>query len=443
MQRDRLTPERIRRFTCPTDAKQAFFWDSVSPRLAVRATAAAKSFIFEAKLNRSTIRTTIGDVRAWNLDDARAEANRLQSLVDQGTDPREQKKERIAASEAKREESRRLIATVGEAWTAYLEARKAKWSARHLANHEALAKQGGEPRTRGRRPGEPATTMPGPIFPLLTLKLSALDADAVGAWLEKETERGPGQAAQAYRALRAFVGWCTEHKEYAAATLADACTAKAVREIAPTVGAKKDDVLQREMLRPWFEAVGRIHNPTIAAYLRALLLTGARRDELAGLTWDNLDFQWKAIRIHDKVKGERVIPLTPYVASLLAALPRRKDKEGAPLPWVFSSATAANGRIQEPRIAHVHALQAAGLPHVSLHGLRRSFGSLAEWTEAPVGVVAQVMGHAPSALAEKHYRERPLDLLRMWHVKIEAWILEQAGIEQPKEEQAGLRLVKA
>jgi integrase len=104
--------------------------------------------------------------------------------------------------------------------------------------------------------------------------------------------------------------------------------------------------------------------------------------------------------------------------------------------------TAANGRIQEPRIAHVHALQAAGLPHVSLHGLRRSFGSLAEWTETPVGVVAQVMGHAPSALAEKHYRERPLDLLRAWHVKIEAWILEQAGIEQPKEEQAGLRLVK-
>lgn len=51
------------------------------------------------------------------------------------------------------------------------------------------------------------------------------------------------------------------------------------------------------------------------------------------------------------------------------------------------------------------------------------------------------MGHKPSAIAEKHYRRRPLDLLRKWHVNIEAWILEQAGIEQPKEEQAGLRLV--
>ena len=443
MKRDRLTLERIRLFSCSAGVKQSFYWDTVSPRLAVRATAVAKSFIFEAKLNRATIRITIGDVRAWNLDDARAESNRLQSLVDQGTDPREQKKERIAASEAKREEARRLIATVGEAWADYIEARKVKWSARHLFNHEALAKKGGEARTQGRRPGEPDTTMPGPIFPLLALKLSALDAATVGKWLETETKRGPGQAAQAYRALRAFVGWCAEHKEYAAATHADACTAKAVREIVPTVGAKKDDVLQREMLRPWFETVSRIKNPVIAAYLQALLLTGARRDELAGLTWDNLDFQWKAIRIHDKVRGERVIPLTPYVASLLGTLPHREDKEGNALPWVFSSVTAANGRIQEPRIAHVHALQAAGLPHVSLHGLRRSFGSLAEWTETPIGIVAQVMGHAPSALAEKHYRERPLDLLRAWHEKIEAWILEQAGIEQPKEQEAGLRLVKS
>jgi integrase len=85
----------------------------------------------------------------------------------------------------------------------------------------------------------------------------------------------------------------------------------------------------------------------------------------------------------------------------------------------------------------------AGLPHLSLHGLRRSFGTLAEWTETPVGVVAQIMGHKPSAIAEKHYRRRPLDLLRKWHEKIEAWILEQAGIEQPKEDQAGLHQVKS
>jgi hypothetical protein len=29
----------------------------------------------------------------------------------------------------------------------------------------------------------------------------------------------------------------------------------------------------------------------------------------------------------------------------------------------------------------------------------------------------------------------------MWHTRIEAWILEQAGIKQPKESTSGLRLV--
>lgn len=65
---------------------------------------------------------------------------------------------------------------------------------------------------------------------------------------------------------------------------------------------------------------------------------------------------------------------------------------------------------------------------LTLHGLRRSFKSLTEWLEVPVGVVAQIQGHKPSATAEKHYTVRPLELLRAHHERIEAWILEQAGI---------------
>ncbi len=85
---------------------------------------------------------------------------------------------------------------------------------------------------------------------------------------------------------------------------------------------------------------------------------------------------------------------------------------------------------------------AAALPALSLHGLRRSFGTLSEWVEATAGIVAQIMGHKPSAIAEKHYIQRELDLPHLWHVKIEAWILEQAGIEFVPV-QAGLRVVGA
>lgn len=47
--------------------------------------------------------------------------------------------------------------------------------------------------------------------------------------------------------------------------------------------------------------------------------------------------------------------------------------------------------------------------------------------ETPAGVVAQIQGHKPSVTAAKHYKVRPLELLRVHHEKIEAWILEQAG----------------
>ncbi len=87
-------------------------------------------------------------------------------------------------------------------------------------------------------------------------------------------------------------------------------------------------------------------------------------------------------------------------------------------------------------------ITAAGLPALSIHGLCHSFGTLAEWVECPAGVAVQIMGYKPSATAEKHYRVRPLDLLRSWHVKIYAWILEQAGIEFVPV-QAGLHVVTA
>ena len=73
------------------------------------------------------------------------------------------------------------------------------------------------------------------------------------------------------------------------------------------------------------------------------------------MRWADVDFQWKSLTIRDKVEGERIIPLTPYVAALLASLPRRNE-------WVFSSPTAESGRLQEPRSGHNKALAAAGLP---------------------------------------------------------------------------------
>ena len=97
--------------------------------------------------------------------------------------------------------------------------------------------------------------------------------------------------------------------------------------------------MQRAHLPTWFAAVRSLENQVISAYLQGLLLLGCRREELAGLRWEDVDFRWSSIWIKDKIREEgRKIPLSPYFASLLATLPRRNQ-------WVFSSLTAANGWI--------------------------------------------------------------------------------------------------
>ncbi|RYH34714.1 MAG: preprotein translocase, partial [Alcaligenaceae bacterium] len=53
----------MERLRCPEGKTQAFLRDRKAPALRVRVTAnGAKSFVFEAKLGRQTIRRTIGDV---------------------------------------------------------------------------------------------------------------------------------------------------------------------------------------------------------------------------------------------------------------------------------------------------------------------------------------------------------------------------------------------
>jgi len=103
------------------------------------------------------------------------------------------------------------------------------------------------------------------------------------------------------------------------------------------------------------------------------------------------------------------VPATPYLLHLLSALPRRNA-------FVFAGLRAET--IANPTELHARACKAAGIDGLTLHGLRRSFKSLTEWLEIPAGVVAQLMGHKPSATAEKHYTVRPLDLLRVHHERL-------------------------
>jgi integrase len=435
MEKRTFTATTVAKAKCQPGKDQTLYWDRSVPGLGLRVTTAgAKAYVFQARLHGETKRITIGSPEVWPLETqwrtdletggriehrrgAREEARRLRGLVDMGVDPTEQAKEQRAKAEVRRAIAKSQATMVSEAWDAYIAQHRAHWGARHLVDHMNLGQMGGQLRKRGG-----GRTVRGVLRPLLEMRLGEVTADRLAEWQREEATTRANSARQGFELFRTFWRWCASHKGYREAIDATAVESRDVRQEVPSRKAKRFDVLEKSQLPAWFTAVRVLSNPTCSAYLQALLLTGARREEMAGLRWKDVDFQWRNLWVKDKVAEEgRKIPLTPYLSEVLASLPRRNR-------WVFSSPAAKDGRLVEPRIAHNRALAVAGLPHVTLHGLRRTFASLAEWVEMPRGVVAQIMGHAPNATAEKHYISRPLELLALWHAKYEAWILREAKV---------------
>jgi len=442
-----MTHGLLERATCPADLPFVLLRDADKRGLRLRVTkAGGKHWQFETRIKGKLFTRALGEWPTVSIDDAKAEAHRLRGLTERGTDPRaleRQQQEAIntatqnaaaaieaaSAEQARKAQQEAVHAlTVGEAWVMYLADRAPHWGERHYRDHVDKAAPGGVLGERGK------STIAGPLHSLMTSRLIDLTPPTIEAWAATEAKTRPTSARLSWRLLKAFLGWCSEQPAYFGLLNGNPAKNKKIREALgkPTV---KSDVLQKGQLPAWFDAVGKIHNPTVSAALQTMLLTGARPGEVLSLRWDDMDIRWRGIQIRDKVEGRREIPATPYLLHLLSALPRRNE-------YVFAGLRAEI--IANPTELHTRACQTAGIDGLTLHGLRRSFKSLTEWLEIPAGVVAQLMGHKPSATAEKHYTVRPLDLLRVHHEKIEAWILEQAGVRfDAKAASSALRVVQA
>lgn len=424
----------------PTAEKRRVeYYDTVVPKLAMAVThTGVKTFYVVKWVNGKTRWIALGKYPEVTVEQARKLAEQALGDFAAGLDPVET---RNATRSANREES--ILAF--NAWNDYVSKRSPRWSDSHIKDHAKVSQAGGEPRTRGWRPGESRLTQPGILLPLLKLPLKKIDNERVEAWLRKEVLDRPTHARNAYTLLRAFINWCSENRKYTHQTHNDACRSRAIRDELPKKNAKKD-ALEKEQLQLWFSETKKLSNFKISAYLQILLLIGARPMEAASLEWANVDLRWNRMTIRDKEEGDRMIPITPYVSQLLKELhtlnqiPPSETRvlngkvikndlaSWKPSPWVFSSNTSKSGHLENPSDALMRVCAAAELPHITLHGLRRSFKSVTEWVECPAGVVAQIMGHKPSATAEQHYTVRPIDLLRKWHTKIECWILTEANL---------------
>lgn len=132
----KFTAGRISGATCPPDRQSIFIWDSDSKGFGLKVSSGgARQFVLESRLRSGkTVRLTIGSPLMWDIESARKEARRLQTLIDQGIDPREQarqeEKEKSAASAARtqacreaEERQRYSLKALFDAYTTMLDAR--------------------------------------------------------------------------------------------------------------------------------------------------------------------------------------------------------------------------------------------------------------------------------------------------------------------------------
>lgn len=117
-------------------------------------------------------------------------------------------------------------------------------------------------------------------------------------------------------------------------------------------------------------------NPASVAFLRLLILTGARRGEIAAARWDWLDGD--VIRAPDSKTGAREIYLSAAAAAVVAGLPR-------------TSGTITG--ILSPKKLWNRIRTEAGCPDLRMHDLRHSFASVALSLGLTLGQIGELLGH--------------------------------------------------
>jgi integrase len=172
---------------------------------------------------------------------------------------------------------------------------------------------------------------------------------------------------------------------------------------------QRERFLSREEAGRLLEALDAVEadktvNPVFCDAIRLLLLTGARKTEILGLKWSEVNTERKSLLLPpERTKaggqnGERRIMLSPAALEILKS--RRPDK-GKPEKFVFP-AIRGEGHVIGVRRAFAKACVKAKLEGVRIHDLRHSFASFAIADGASLFLVGKLLGHASARTSERY-----------------------------------------
>jgi integrase len=187
---------------------------------------------------------------------------------------------------------------------------------------------------------------------------------------------------------------------------------------APGKEIERERVLaDEELVRAWSAAdeIGGV----AGGFVKMLILTGQRRDEVAGMRWNDLNPDLRVWTIpKEETKGDRTheVPLSPLAVEVLTALPRYAGN------YVFSTTGG------EKPISGYSKIKACVDKKISkqsdivaawrLHDLRRTAGTSMASLGIPVSTISRVLNHKEGGVTKIYNRYGYMPEKR---IALEAW----------------------
>lgn len=409
MERTRLTNQRIQRAEVGEQKSrtgkslnQIFLWDTEARGLAARITeAGARSYMFQGKLKGRAIRITIGSCDVWTLSDARAEARRLQTLIDRGIDPRELEREREAEKKRKRaaKEAAEREAEANKQFTlkalldTYVDHLEAKGKDKTAAGVRSVVKVhlAEADQVLSKKPAREVT------------------AHDVAGLIRRIKEKGKERTAGIFRSSLAAAYSCARRAPFdgdlPAAFIDFTIETNPVDPI-PTIPVKaRHRTLNRKELKQYIESLG---DDKIDLALKLALYSGGQRmAQLLRAEVTDWDAETRTLRLVDP-KGKRteprehLLPLAPVAAGIVAELVRRAEKAGTKFLFPsLTNETPIHVSIPGPRVTEISG-KIGGEPF-DLRDIRRTCETMLAGLGISRDIRAQLLSHGISGVQATHY----------------------------------------
>jgi integrase len=377
----KLTQKVLPTLTLPTGKSEEIYWDAELSGFGVRLRRLAdgkvgRSFVVQYRHAGRSLRAKLGDTQKLKLEQAYDAAKKMLAKVALGQDPQ--------ASRAK--ERHTFKATVAD----FLAMKKRDL---RVSTYREMTRY-----------------LTGAYFkPLHSSQIDQITRKDVAAQLTRISLTSSAiVAAHARVTVSGFFSWCLAH---------GLCESNPVAgTLKPKNGQPREHVLTDVELTKIWNACG--DDSEHSRIIRLLILLGARRGEVGGMCWSEIDLEkgvWTLAASRSKNKRPHSLPLLPMASAIIESVPRRASRD-----QLFGSRAAEgySGWVRSKRGLDAR----SGVSGWTVHDIRRSVATRMADIGAQPHIIEQVLNHqsgTKSGVAgiynRSSYEREVRAALAMWH----------------------------